>query len=251
MARGMLCEDLLEQLLAVILPAVLQHSALHVRVVRSLARGSGLANSLQNSVIAFCVLQTCPVCRRLDLAPASARSHCAAVPTPGHWRRLLERLRRPASIAACVRVAAPPAGGAQSVSMSALPVTSSGKPGDQEEHQADDQVQAERRQIARRACPRRTRASGTPGFDSRYHSVRHRRESACVMLSKASPAKWPRVCTCGSWRCPQAAQYSPASGAPQLAHTSVCGAGELRRTNYRDRAVGSSCVQATWPGGTE
>src|SRR3954464_13851556 len=64
-----------------------------------------------------------------------------------------------------------------------------------------------------------------PGFASRYQSVRHSRESACVMLSKASPAKWARLWTCGSWRWPQVPQYSPASGAPQLPHTMVCGAG--------------------------
>src|SRR5689334_12833781 len=60
---------------------------------------------------------------------------------------------------------------------------------------------------------------------SRYKRVRQTRESACEMLSNASAAKWPTVWTCGSWRCPQAAQYSPASGWPQFAHTSVSGAG--------------------------
>src|SRR3954466_587722 len=44
------------------------------------------------------------------------------------------------------------------------------------------------------------------------------------MLSSASAAKCPRLCTCGSWRWPHLTQNSPARGVAQLPQTSASGA---------------------------
>ena len=105
---------------------------------------------------------------------------------------------------------------------------------DEEEHHADHEIQPERRQVARAPAVEELAREEAGPRRAGTTSVRHRRESACVMLSNASRGEMRdrvdvRFVPLAAGRAVLAGQRRAAVGAHQRQRLR-----RLRRTNYRN-----------------